>query len=264
MNLKEGFEMKNRVLVSKLLVMALAVVALAGCLPTRSVSSAQTGSPSVETTVQAAVERTITVVGVGKVSLVPDIARLDVGAQDSAATVAEAKTKVDTQIAAILAALKASGVADKDIQTSNYSIYYEQPSVPPVDQSGASTERLGVYHVSNMLAVTVRDVTKAGDVLDVAVGAGANQVYGVTFTVSDESRWASQAREKAVADATSRAQELARLSGLELGQVLTISEVIGSTGVPVVAAERALGGGGGIVPGEQELSMQIQVTFGAK
>jgi hypothetical protein len=236
------------------------LVALAGCLPVRAVSGAQSGSPSTQATVQ----RTITVVGVGKVSLVPDIARLDVGYQDSAATVAEAKSKVDAQVAAILAALKAAGIADKDIQTSNYSIYYEQPQVLPEAQQGTAAEKPGVYHVSNMLLVTVHDVTQAGDVLDAAVNAGANQVFGVTFTVSDEQKWESQAREKAVADATARAQELARLSGLQLDQVLTVSEVIGSTAFPVVAAESAFGKGGGIVPGEQELSMQIQVTFGVQ
>jgi uncharacterized protein len=255
---------QNRAWVNKLLIVGLALVALTGCLPVRSVSSAQTGSPTVQTAVQAMVERTITVVGIGKVSLVPDIARLDVGANDSAATVAEAKGKVDAQIAAIIAALTASGVADKDIQTSNYSIYYEQPQVLPEAQ-GTSAGKPGVYHVTNMLLVTVRDVAKAGDVLDAAVNAGANQVYGVTFTVSDESRWESQAREKAVADATARAQELARLSGLQMGQVLTISEVIGGA-APVVMSSSAVGRGGGsdIVPGEQELSMQLQVTFGVQ
>lgn len=251
---------KNGISVSGVLIVGLLLVALTGCLPVGAVSSTQSGTPSVQTTV----DRTVTVVGVGKVSLVPDIARLDVGVQDSAATVAQAKSAVDAQIAAIVAALTTSGVADKDIQTSNYSIYYEQPQVSP-DAQGTSTGKSGVYHVSNMLLVTVRDVTKAGDVLDAAVNAGANQVYGVTFTVSDESRWESQAREKAVADATSRAQELARLSGLELGQVLTVSEVIGGAASPVVVAESAVGkGGGGIVPGEQELSMQLQVTFSAQ
>ena len=252
--------LQNRTWLNRLVVVAMVLVALAGCLPVRAVSGVQSGSPSTQATVQ----RTITVVGVGKVSLVPDIARLDVGAQDSATTVAEAKSKVDAQVAAILAALRASGIADKDIQTSNYSIYYEQPQVLPEAQQGTAAEKPGVYHVSNMLLVTVRDVTKAGDVLDAAVNAGANQVFGVTFTVSDENKWESQAREKAVADATARAQELARLIGLQLGQVLAVSEVIGSTAFPVVAAESALGKGGGIVPGEQELSTQVQVTFGVQ
>ena len=250
---------KNRISFKGLLVVSLLLVALAACTIARSTSGPSGQSPSpVEATVQAPAGRTITVVGVGTVSLVPDIAQINVGYDDSAATVAEAKTKVDAQIAVILTALKALGIADKDIQTSNYSIYYEQPQVQP----GTATTQPGVYHVSNTLLVTVRDVTKAGDVLDAAVNAGANQVYGVTFTVSDEQQWESQARELAVADAKARAQALASLSGVQLGQVLNVSEVIGSTPIPLVAAQSAVGKGGGITPGEQQLSMQIQVTFG--
>ena len=93
---------------------------------------------------------------------------------------------------------------------------------------GPVGESQGGYRVSNMLRVTVRDVERAGDVLDAAVEAGANQVYGVTFTVSDESRWQGQAREKAFADAKARAAELAGLAGVELGAVQSVSEVIGA------------------------------------
>jgi uncharacterized protein YggE len=111
-----------------------------------------------------------------------------------------------------------------------------------------------------MLEVTVRDVNVAGDVLDGVVEAGANQVYGVTFTVSDDSKWQSEARKNAVADARARAQELAGLTGVELGEVQLVSEVIGGGPVPIAYAERAMGGGG-IAPGELEMSTQVQVTF---
>jgi uncharacterized protein YggE len=112
-----------------------------------------------------------------------------------------------------------------------------------------------------MLEVTVRDVEKAGDVLDAVVAAGANQVHGVNFTVSDNEKWQSEAREKAVADAKSRAQEFAGLTGVELGDVLSVSEVIGGSAPYVAYAERGMGGGGGIAPGELEMSTQVQVTF---
>ena len=123
-------------------------------------------------------------------------------------------------------------------------------------------ENQGGYLVSNMVRVTVRDVEKAGDVLDAVVQAGANQVFGVSFTVSDESAWQSKARARAMADARSRAQELAGLAEVELGAVLSVSEVIGSlpVPVPVMAVERD-GGSVGIAPGELELGTQIQVTF---
>jgi uncharacterized protein YggE len=161
---------------------------------------------------------------------------------------------------AISVALEELGIAEKDIQSAQYSIYYEQePYQPFAREEGAVAEPQGVYRVSNMLAVTVRDVEKAGEVLDGVVAAGANQVWGVSFTVSDDQKWQSEARKKAMADARSRAEELAGLAGVELGDVLSVSEVIG--GGMTVYAERAMGGGGGIAPGELEMTTQVQVTF---
>jgi uncharacterized protein YggE len=202
--------------------------------------------------------RTITVVGEGKVSLKPDIATINVGAEARAATVSDAKAAVDAQMTAIIAALEEAGIAEKDIQTSHYGIYYEREPVPVLGEGTAAGVQ-GGYVVSNIVQVTVRDVEKAGGVLDAVVQAGANQVYGVTFTVSDESTWQSRARADAMADARSRAQELADLAGVELGPVVSVSEVIGGMQVPV-ASERGLGGGG-IAPGELELGTQIQVSF---
>jgi uncharacterized protein YggE len=98
-----------------------------------------------------------------------------------------------------------------------------------------------------MLRVTVRDVEMVGAVLDAAVDAGANQVHGVTFTVEDESTWQGQAREKAMADARARANELASLADVGLGEVVSVSEVIGGFATGIVSPERAMGGG--IAPG---------------
>ena len=203
--------------------------------------------------------RTITVIGTGKVSLVPDVARVNVGAEARADTVAEAKAEVDGQMVAIHAALEAMGIDEKDIQTSHYSIHYERDPMQ-VMKEGPIVESQGGYRVSNILWVTVRDVEMAGDVVDAAVEAGANQVYGVTFTVSDEEAWQGLARENAVSDAEARAAELAGLADVELGAVQSVSEVIG--GWPAAMApmpETVMSGG--FAPGELELSSQVQVTF---
>jgi uncharacterized protein YggE len=244
-------------LVTALLALSLAACASAQAQPQEVSSAVAQGAPIAAA---AEAQRAITVVGVGKVSLVPDIARINVGAEARASTVSEAKAEVDGQIDAIMAVLKELGVADKDIQTSHYGIYYEREPFPGPVREGGSAEEQGAYRVSNMLEVTVRDVNVAGDVLDGVVEAGANQVYGVTFTVSDDSKWQSEARKNAVADARARAQELAGLTGVELGEVQLVSEVIGGGPVPIAYAERAMGGGG-IAPGELEMSTQVQVTF---
>ena len=245
--------MINRIKV--LFSVAVVAILLVACTNVQA-KSQSTPEPAIQET-----QRTITVVGLGKVNLVPDIAKISLGAQARASTVAIARDEVEQKMASVAAALTELGIAEKDIQSSYYSIYYEQePYQPPMSEEGSVVEPKGVYNVSSMLEVTVRDVEKAGDVLDSTVAAGANQVYGVTFTVSDNSKWESQAREKAMADARLRAGELAGLAGVKLGEVLSVSEVIG--GSVLAYAERGMGGGGGgIAPGELEMSTQVQVTF---
>jgi uncharacterized protein YggE len=240
-----------------MLVVGLLALALAAC------TSAQAAPQAVPAGEAQEMARYITVVGIGEVSLTPDVAEVNIGAEVSAETVSEAKAEVDRRVEAIVALLKEMGIADKDIQTSHYSIYYDQERYPvameSMEREGIS-EASGVYRVSSMLRVTIRDLEQVGEALDAAIEAGANQVYGVMFTVSDDEKWEGEAREKAVADAKARAEELARLSGVELGEVLSVSEVVGST--PMVVREAAMAyGGGGIALGELEFSSQIQVTF---
>ena len=235
--------LKNQALLRPLLVAALLLVALVGCTAAQAAPPAQS-----QETLTADVPRTITVVGTGTVSLKPDLARINVGAEATAPTVSEAKAEVDRQIAAILNALKGLDISEKDIQTSHYSVRYERQPYEPVFREGARPESQGAYRVSNMLRVTVREIDAAALVLDAVVEAGANQVYGVSFTVSDNAAWQSMARKEAVADATARAEELAGLAKVNVGQVLSISEVVGGSPVPMLAVERAMGGGG-IAPG---------------
>ena len=241
------------------LVIVLLAVALVGCAAVAAAPPAASQAV-VETSPQAS--RTITVVGAGEVNLAPDVARISIGAEARSSTVSEAKAETDRQIAAILSTLKALGVDEKDIQTSSYSIYYERQPVPLAER-GVLVEEQGGYRVSSTLSVTIRDIDRVGEVLDAAVAAGANQVYGVNFTIADEIKWQAEARVKAVADAKARAVELAGLSGVELGEVLSISEIVGNVSGPVSfqVMERAVGAGGDIAPGELALSTQIQITF---
>ena len=233
---------------------------VAACTPARAAPPADALADQL---IQSpSVSRYVTVVGAGRVSLAPDVARIHVGAEATAPSVSTAKADVDAQIDAILAALEAQGIADADIQTSNYSIYYVREPGTPVLREGDVDAEQGGYRVSSTLRVTVRDVDTVGTILDAVVEAGANQVYGVEFTVDDETKWQSEARAAAVADARARAEELAKLSGVKLGKVLSISEVIGSAVSPVAMASAERGfGGAGIAPGEMEMGTQVQVTF---
>lgn len=204
--------------------------------------------------------RTVTVVGEGEVSLTPDVAETNIGVEVMRESVQEATSAAEELMESILSALEEQGIVEADVQTSGYSVYAERygPEGPLADDQTN-------YRVSNNVQVTIRDIDSVGEVLDAAVEAGANNIYGVNFRVEDPSNVESDAREAAFASAREKATELATLSDAELGQVLSISEIIGNAGFyqSNFAASEAvgLGGGGGFSPGEQDLVMQLQITF---
>jgi len=248
--------MLNKRFAIALAALLVAAVALSAC------GSAQNAAqPSAQTPT-----RTITVVGQGKATGTPDQARINIGVETQAASAQEAMNANRDKMNALLAKLKSLGIADKDMQTSNFSIYTEQrPQSLPVETKGGEGEI--VYHVSNQVNIKVREVSKLGDILDQAVSAGANSVYGVYFEVSDTKDLEAQAREKAIADAKSRAEALAKLAGVSVGDVLVISEVITGGPGPIyydVAKVQGLGGGTSIQPGEYEFSLSVQVTYSIK
>ena len=248
---KVSYGLVVMVVVAALTVGGLAV-ALAGGPGNVQSAAAQTAPPTAA--------RSITVVGTGKVSGKPDIARVTVGIETQAPSLQKAVDENKVKMSVLLDTLKKLGLADQDIRTSNYSVYTERVS-PPAPGAEANANQM-IYHVTNQVDVTVRDVNQIGDVLDKAVAAGANNIYGVNFSVEDTAKLEADARAKAVADARARAESLAQLNGVQLGEVLTVSEVVGGSAYPMVRAAEGLGGGGTPVqPGELEMSFSIQITY---
>ncbi|CAG0934471.1 26 kDa periplasmic immunogenic protein [Thermoflexales bacterium] len=214
---------------------------------------------------QTAGERGITVLGVGKVTGRPDIARVTVGIETQAPSLQTAVDDNKAKMNGLLDTLKQLGLADKDIRTSNYSVYTERVGQPSMaaDQP-VSTDQM-IYHVTNQVDVVVRDVNQLGDVMDKAVAAGANNIYGVNFSVEDATKLEAEARTKAVADAKARAENLAQLTGVQLGEVVSVSEVVNGMPGPLYRDAAGLGGGGTPVqPGELEISTSIQITYAVK
>jgi uncharacterized protein YggE len=159
-------------------------------------------------------------------------------------------------------ALKAAGIDDKDIQTTNYSIQLDRYREPMPVSSEAAEQPPLTYRVSNMVSVTVRDLASIGEVIDAVVEAGANSVWGVSFGLDDPSVAEEAARADAIADAQARAESLAELSGVAVGPVMSVSEVVSGGGVPVpMVAEMAASGAGPISPGELEVGYRVQVTY---
>ena len=211
----------------------------------------------------AAPVRSITVVGEGKVTIKPDVAQTNIGVEVLGDTAKQASVEAEAAMTAVLAAIKAQGIADKDIQTSGFNIWAERPYT-----EGAPTGQV-IYHVSNNVSVTMRDLEKVGPVLDAAIEAGANNIFGVTFSVAVPKPLMAEARGKATQDALAKAGELARLNQVTLGDLISVSEVIAQGGGfyaasynRPVGAEGMGGGGGPITPGELEVSVQLQATYG--
>jgi uncharacterized protein len=251
--------MKNR---SNWLVplLALAVAFLAVAWLTSVQTQAQTpGAPAA-----APLSRLITVVGNGMVKAQPDIARVTVGVETTAPTAQQASDQARTDMNKVLATLKEQGIADKDVQTSGYNIYIEQPP-RPANAADNATEPKPVYHVNNQVLVTVRDLNKTGPLLDAVVASGANSINGVSFDIADRAPLQSQARQMAVADAQSHASELAKAAGAQVGDVVSISEIVGNENIVpnfrLAAAPTAGGGPTPINPGELQVSEQVQVVY---
>lgn len=204
--------------------------------------------------------KTITVIGDGKVKIKPDIARANIGVEVLRPSVEEASAANKKLIEAVINTLTEAGIAPEDIQTSGFSVYAER-----FGNDGPLPDDKVNYRVSNNVSVTIRDLEKVGEVLDAAMKSGANNIYGIEFSLEDNSSAKSEARKDAVADAKAKAAELAELNGVKVGKVLSVSEVIGSA-MPFASnmqTTNAFGGGGGqpIQPGELEIGTQLQVTY---
>jgi uncharacterized protein YggE len=269
--------MFSRSFITRLAVFALLLAFTAGCAaqPVASASvdkssaavtsvsgvSSVSSAPSSQTTTSSG--GGITVVGTGTATGTPDQANVSIGVQTQSTTAQQAVSDNQAQMNILLSALKDLGIADKDMRTSNYSVYTEnQPSQTNPDGKPASGSV--IYHVSNQVDVTIRDISKLGDLLDKAVTSGANSIYGVSFSVADPSKLEGQARAAAVKDAKDRAESIASLEGLSLSSVISISEVSAAPG-PLYNAAVGMGGGGTpIQPGEMTIAVSITVTYSIK
>ncbi len=203
---------------------------------------------------------TISVTGSGSAYGAPDIATVQVGVQSRNADPKVAVNESTGRMNAIMDAIQALGVEAKDLQTANFSVAAQQDYDPVTGQARATF----TYVVDNTLTISVRDLAKLGDVLSSAVAAGANSIYGVSFSVSDRARLEAEARTQAMADAKARAEALAQAAGVTLGAPITISEYT-SGPVPLQYADaRLMAGADAAVPvatGQMQISLQVSVIY---
>lgn len=199
--------------------------------------------------------RTLTVNGTGKVILVPDIAYINIGVHSEAPDVSSALSNNNALAAAISNALQAEGVEVKDIQTANFNVYPMQQ----YDNMGQVTGT--VYVVDNTVYVTVRNLSKLGKLLDVAITSGANNIYGINFDIADRETALASARDLAIKDAQSKALSVAGVAGVQLGEVQAISATNSSYVQPYSAYGMGGGGASGLEPSVPISAGQIVITY---
>jgi len=200
----------------------------------------------------------ISVSGEATVSVAPDQAQIDGGVTSDGKTAREASEANNAAMGKVLLALKGAGIEEKDYQTSRLSL---QPQYAP-NRTGSSP--ITGYRASNRVTIRLRDVTKVANVIDVLVGAGANDIGGINFTVSQPSKHLDEAREKAVADARRKAEIFARAAGVTLGEPLSISEE--GAPAPMFRGKLAapMAAGAPVAQGEETLSVSVNVSWAIK
>ena len=211
---------------------------------------------------QTAPFESVSVSGTGRVTVAPDRYSFTVGVQTIATTVDDAVRENNTRVAAVIAALKKAGAQEKEIRTSNFSIWPQQ------DYQPGQTPRITGYQVTNSVTVTRDKIGDAGKLLQAAISAGVNTSTGLQFEVSDPTRGRDEGLRAAFSDAKSKAIVLATAAGRTLGRALTVSEGnIAQPPIPKMMAMRAGIAGGAVqeeVPveaGTQELTFTVSVTF---
>jgi uncharacterized protein YggE len=200
----------------------------------------------------------ISVTGEATISVAPDLAQIDGGVTTEAKTAREASDSNNAAMGKVLQALKGAGIAEKDFQTSRLSL---QPQSAP-NRAGPAV--IVGYRASNHVTIRLRDVTKVASVIDTLVGAGANDIGGINFMVSQASKLLDDAREQAVADARRKAEIYARAAGVTLGAPLSISEE-GAPG-PVFRGKMVAGmaAAAPVAQGEETLSVTVNVAWAIK
>ncbi len=237
------------------LVLVLAIVGLAGCSPGNT-TPGEIGNLNISSQQEG-----IWVSGRGVVTVTPDIAILRLGIEAEEASVAEAQSQATKAMEEVMAALTDNGVAEKDIQTQYFSIR----RVTKWDREKEEEIVVG-YRVTNTVNVKIREIDKAGTIIDAVAVAGGDltRIDSINFSVDDPSAYYEEAREKAMTDAKAKAAQLAELADAKLGKATYISE--SSQAPPPIYRqdiyEEAMSAATTpISPGEMEISLTVQVTY---
>lgn len=199
----------------------------------------------------------LTVTGEGQATAQPDLATISLGVSSRAATAAEAMRLNAEQQSKVIETLKAEKIEARDIQTSGLNLS------PVMDYQDGQAPKLTGYAAQNMVTVRLRDLAGLGPVLDKLVGAGANEINGITFSREDMAEARDSARAAAIADARHRAEIMAEAAGMKLGRLISLSEAQTGEGPRpmMMAADAKAASGAPIEAGELAVTANVTAVF---
>ena len=200
-----------------------------------------------------AADRFVTVTGEASVNAAPDLAVIRVGVASNAKTAREASDANARQMTDVIAAIKAAGIADRDIQTSRLALQAQYDSSKP------GLSKLVGFQLSNQITMQIRDIGNLPALLDRVIAAGANEMSGMEFVVSEQSKLLDKARTEAIADARRKAELYAQAAGARLGAVASISEE--GAAPPAYPMQAMRVAGVPIAPGEKTLRVTVSVSY---
>ena len=210
---------------------------------------------------QEAPQRLIAVSGVGEASAVPDQAQVSAGVVSQAATADAALDANTDAMERIFATLENAGIEERNIRTSNFSV---SPEYEPYRDNNLNQRRIVGYQVSNQLTIVVEDIDDLGTTLDTLVRSGANQLNGISFSISDPKPLEQEARRKAVEDAIAKARTLAAAADVTLGPILSIQEGGGAGRPPMpmmTMRAEALDSSVPVALGESTIAVGVSITY---
>ena len=201
----------------------------------------------------------ITMSGHGEARAQPDTAMLSAGVSVDAPTAAAALADANKSMQVVLAALKNLGVADRDVQTRNFSVH------PQYVTGNGQAPRVTGYQVNNQVTARLEDIGKVGPTLDALVTAGANQINSVNFSIRNPAALLAEARSAAVADARGKAETFAKAAGVTLGPILSISETGNPVPRPFLAAPmQARVGEVPVAAGDESIGADVTIAWEIK
>lgn len=201
----------------------------------------------------------ITVSGEGMVAAAPDMALISLGVTAQARTAREALSDNNARMAAVLDQLRGAGIEDRDLQTSGLSL---QPQWDGGKSGLGQRARIVAYVVTNQVTARVRDLSKLGTILDLAVSDGANTFHNLVFSVAEDAALKDEARRAAVADARARAELFAESLGVSLGPILSFDEVDQGRGPVMMARMESMAADAvPVAGGEVGITARVNIVY---